>query len=298
MKECLARLDTIVKNVKFETDRHAYKFRGHPGEFNNSLGYYRMMMMATVLQQDLGIHYNPERANPPWEPAESDAQFFGNSRDVFIHGLTREKGAGTCSSLPVFYVAIGRRLGYPLKLVKAKGHLYVRWDEGDESFNIEGTTIGFVSHPDSYYRTWPAATTPEEELAEGYFKPLTPLQELAVFLSIRGHCLRAAGDHRKSLGAFAQAFYKEPKSIGYQRLFARAEREAAQVGTLPKRQALLVEAGQLVIPDGPMRAHFYQSKARLQAMLAGGAPEGEIEVELQALKAELSRYQPPTSPVR
>jgi len=61
VKECLERLDGIAKRVKFETDRHYYKYRQHPDEFNGSEGYYRMMMMATVLQQDLGIRYNPAR---------------------------------------------------------------------------------------------------------------------------------------------------------------------------------------------------------------------------------------------
>jgi len=61
LKECLERLDGIAKRVKFETDRHYYKYRQHPGEFNGSEGYYRVMMMATVLQQDLGIRYNPAR---------------------------------------------------------------------------------------------------------------------------------------------------------------------------------------------------------------------------------------------
>jgi hypothetical protein len=42
----------------------------------------------------------------------------------------------------VLYVAIGRRLGYPLKLVECKGHLFVRWEDAKERFNIEGTSRG------------------------------------------------------------------------------------------------------------------------------------------------------------
>lgn len=60
-------------------------------------------------------------------------------------------GRGTCSSLPPLYVAIGRRLGYPLKLVKSFAHLFARWDNGaGERFNIECTARQFVSHPDEY----------------------------------------------------------------------------------------------------------------------------------------------------
>jgi hypothetical protein len=49
---------------------------------------------------------------------------------LFLHGLTQGRG-GTCLSMPVAYVAVGRRLGYPLKLVTAKGHLFARWESLD-----------------------------------------------------------------------------------------------------------------------------------------------------------------------
>jgi hypothetical protein len=166
--DCLVILDNMAADVKSETTRAYYKFREHPDEFNSSEGYYDMMMLATVIQQDFNIHYNPAHIEMPDQALESDDSFFANSQDVFIHGLARQNGMGTCSSMPVFYVAIGRRLGYPLKLERAKGHLFARWDEGSRSFNIECTSVGFVSHTDDEYRTWPATFTPEEEKSESY----------------------------------------------------------------------------------------------------------------------------------
>lgn len=284
----LERLDGIARKVQFETDRHIYKFRQHPEEFNQSEGYYRMMMMATVLQQDLGIHYNPERIQMPWEPLESDEKFFTNSQDVLIHGLAREGGTGTCSSMPVFYVAIGRRLQYPLKLVTAKGHLFARWDDGQKSFNIEGTSIGFVSHPDEYYRTWPAPFTPEEQASEGYLQSLSPVQEFAVFLSIRGACLRAAKDYLKSLGAIAQAHYRQPNAISYQRLFARAEHEAYVARVLPRKNAIQYALRTLEIPPGPSQPYFLAQKTSLEQMFRAGADEAQIEAQLDSLLAEIS----------
>jgi hypothetical protein len=296
VKECLKLLDGIAQGVKAETDRHLYKFHANPAEFNHSEGYYRMMMMASVLQQDLGVHYSPERLRMPWEPLEESHRLFENAADVFIHGLARKGGTGTCSSMPVFYVAVGRRLGYPLSLVKSKGHLFARWDEGDKSFNIEGTSVGFVSHPDNYYRTFPVSFTADEAEAEGYLKSLTPSQEFAVFLSIRGHCLRAAGDFKRALGAFAQAFYQAPGSRGCQLLFARAEREAAAAGVLPKMNALALEIRDMALPPGPMQPFLAERKARLTAKIEAGAAADEIEPELTALKAELAQSGIPASP--
>jgi hypothetical protein len=47
-----------------------------------------------------------------------------------------QRRMGTCSSMPVLYVTLGRRLGYPVKLVTAKAHLFVRWEQTGERFNL------------------------------------------------------------------------------------------------------------------------------------------------------------------
>ena len=270
LNQCLGRLDNLARYVRQETDRNYHRFREHPDEFKGNEGYYRMMMMITVLQQDLGIHYNPAHARPPGEPFESDQDFFGDSKDVFIHGLTRESGMGTCSSLPVFYVALGRRLGYPLKLVRAKGHLFVRWVEDNRSFNTEATSAGFVSHTDEEYRQWPFPFTAAEEQSESYLKPLTPVQELSTFLGIRGQCCMARSNLLEAVGAFAQAFYKEPQSVGNQKLFAWAERKAYAAGALPKTMELQSGLRLLEIPPGPRQAQWQAKKQELQALLMSG----------------------------
>ena len=288
---CLKALDNIATSVKYNTERYYYKFREHPEEFNHSEGYFDMMMLATVLQEDFNIHYNPAHVDIPGQTLEPNKSFYANSQDVFIHGLAHKDGLGTCSSMPVFYIAIGRRLGYPLKMVKAKGHLFARWEDHERSFNIECTSIGFVSHTDDEYRTWPAPFTPEEEKSDSYLKSLTPVQELTVFLSIRGFCFGASGDLKKSLGAFAQAFYKEPQSIAYQKLFARAEREVYKAGLLPKPAELQYALRKLELPNGPMHDHFAQEKALIEARNVPGANFDDLETDLLALKAEMALYQ-------
>ena len=82
---------------------------------------------------------------------------FSDSRDLFIHGLVYGPG-GTCIRCPSLYAAVGRRLGYPLKLVESKGHLFVRWDDPNgERLNIEATGQGLSCPADEHYRTWPVA---------------------------------------------------------------------------------------------------------------------------------------------
>jgi hypothetical protein len=250
---CLGTLDAMARRVEAETARHQYRFRQNPAEFENSEGFFRMLMVMVVLAEDFGIRYNPERASPPTNAnngcdpavysssrgheaqrtetpevrassrrlppfggaAGSGDGFFADSRDVFLHGLLGPRRMGTCSSMPVLYVALGRRLGYPLKLVTTKGHLFARWEEARERFNLEVTGNGLNRFDDNYYRQWPFSITPAEEQAEGYLKSLTPAEELAVFLSIRAMCLSEAGRKGEAADAFAAASRLAPACRSY-----------------------------------------------------------------------------------
>ena len=103
VEDSLRRLDGIAKRVESETTRHYCKFRNHPEEFNGSEGYFRMLLMAVVLQEDLRISYNPERITEVGRFEPNDI-FFADSRDIFIHGLIGDdRRMGTCASLPVLY---------------------------------------------------------------------------------------------------------------------------------------------------------------------------------------------------
>src|SRR5262249_25642411 len=115
--------------------------------------------------------------------------------DVFIHGAILGPG-GTCATLPVVYAAVGRRLGYPLRLVSAWGpkwgHLLCGWDDPHgERFNTDANETGVNFHSDDYYRQH--GLDPADE-AEGLFlKSKTPRQELAGFMAERGCCWQECG---------------------------------------------------------------------------------------------------------
>lgn len=95
----LSALNRWAGRVKSETERHLYRFRANPAQFEHSEGYYRMLMMAVVLYEDFGVRYNPQLASAPQGNA-ADYSFFANPRDVFIHGLLSDGRTGTCSSMP------------------------------------------------------------------------------------------------------------------------------------------------------------------------------------------------------
>jgi hypothetical protein len=129
---CLRTLDAWTEAVRLGTNRMAGHFEDDPAEYNHSWAYCRVLTLVTVLQRDLGVRYNADLI------AEDAAV---GVDDVFLHGLLQAKG-GTCANMPVLYVAIGRRLAYPLKLVKARSHRFVRWEDATERFNVEATNEG------------------------------------------------------------------------------------------------------------------------------------------------------------
>ncbi len=230
--QAMTTLGQWAQLVTDETDRQIHQFREKPEEFNNSEAYFRMLALVTVLQQDFGVRYDPERIQAP---------DFSDARDLFLHGLLTGRREGTCVSMPVLYVAIGRRLGYPLKLVTAKGHLFARWesDDGRERVNIEATNKGLNCFPDEYYQTWPLPLT-AAELASGQFlKSLTPAEELAVFLSARGHCWEANGKLAQAEEAYAQAHQLAPKDPVYLAFLAGAVKRE-----MPEWERVRVDLGQ------------------------------------------------------
>jgi hypothetical protein len=238
---CLENLDRWTQRVKTETERHLYRYRNNPAEYDNSEGYFRMLMMSVVLYEDFNVRYNPARISSP-ENLDPADRFSADPRDLFLHGLLSatptthteptsgsrpDQALGTCSSMPVLYVAIGRRLGYPLKLATTKAHLFLRWESATERFDLEATGKGMNRYDDEHFKHWPFPVTDEEIRADGYLKSLTPPEELALFLSLRAHCLKEAGRTPEATAAWAEALRLAPHSRPYQLLLAEPQRAVA-----------------------------------------------------------------------
>ncbi len=246
---CLSTLDQWATHAKAETERHLYRFRQRPEEFENSEGYFRMLMMAVVLAEDFQVRYNPARKSIP-EEAVADDGFFSDSRDVFLHGIVGRR-MGTCSSMPVLYVALGRRLGYPVKLVTTKGHLFVRWEDARERFNVEATGRGMNRYDDEHYRQWPFPIADQEIAAHGYLKSLTPTEELAVFMSLRGQCLAEAGRMAEAKASYAEAARGAPNVMGYRRLMNAAVEPHMPAGQMAVQPSLGPSPAVPAQPNGP-----------------------------------------------
>lgn len=182
VSRCLARIDEMAMAVDDATTSLWYKFEAHPYEYHGAHQYFRMMVLATVLQRNFGVAYNVEWFEKP--PDCTDCRY------LFLHGILEGIG-GTCVSLPILYTAVGRRLGYPLKIVRTVSHMFCRWeDENSEMrFNIEATAKGLVCHSDEHYKNWPIPMTRQHLEGTYYLRSHTATEELAGFYSTRAECL-------------------------------------------------------------------------------------------------------------
>jgi hypothetical protein len=187
---CLAWVDRAAAWVRQHT-------AGVIGQFDHSEGIFRVVAMMSVLQRGMGANYIQNRVDALEAPTDS--------RDSFLHGLVEGHG-GTCASLPVLYAAVGRRLGYPIKLVPTARHLFARWDDPvRERFNIEINGTGLNSYPDEYYLRWPVPIEGTEWEFPHYVRSMTPREEVAHAWCKRGLCLCANGRLREGVHALATA---------------------------------------------------------------------------------------------
>jgi hypothetical protein len=146
--------------------------------------------------------------------------------------------------MPIFYIALGRRLGYPLKLAKAKGHLFLRWDSPKEKFDMDATGKGLNKYDDEHYKQWPFPLVEADIKEEDYLKSLSAREELSVFLSIRGACQTDNGQLGEALASFNLACKLVPTWRGNQVMLAQARHRLS-------RPVVLVQQEQQMNPNIP-----------------------------------------------
>ncbi|MCD6380652.1 hypothetical protein J7M07_09445 [bacterium] len=204
INRCLATLDQWADICRKDIEARLLTFPQYATKYDNSINLFKIVNMVLTLKNTIGVDYNPEIMKRNTYP---------DSGDVFIHGCLDGNKQGGCISIPVLCVSVGRRLGYPLKLVLTREHVFFRWDDGNEVFNIEACCPGCDSFSDDYYKTWPNKISNKEIRQNHFLKSLTPAEELSLFLETRGHCLFDAGKTAEAQIMYAHAYKRMPTMV-------------------------------------------------------------------------------------
>ena len=174
----------------------------------HSEAYFRSLCLITVPQRDLGVRYNPAKI-----PSEAR----NGAADMFLFGIIQGEG-GTCASLPVAWAAVGRRLGYPIKLVSTMreraAHLFARWDDPKgERLNLEASGHGLSCPTDEELRRPPYKLTPELERHGRFLLSETPREELSGFVTARAFCWHSLERNDPAIDCFARARRLSPTEV-------------------------------------------------------------------------------------
>lgn len=300
VEDCLRTLAAWTDHVERETKRNFHHFLKQPKTFNNSIPYYQLGMMGTVLAEDLRIQYHPERERQLLEKPinqqtiEDENVFFSSSADVFIHGLLTGQHYGTCASMPFLYVAVGRRLGYPVTIAARKYHLYLRYEGGNgEHLNMEATeNRGFATPTDEEYRHGNYPMTQEEIDGCGWLRPLSNKEILGICLLNRANCLRSMKNYDAEITTLSDAARYLPDTALMKRVIAKNQELARNLHAADRWDELWNEIETLRLPTaGPMFEHFQNAKLSAQLFMNQSTNLAEIEQSVNELNANLRRYQ-------
>jgi hypothetical protein len=209
--EYLNLLDAIAEAVRKQTERSWRLFKLKPKEFNHSENVFRIFTMEHVFRAQFGIKYDPVVREVT---KDRKTLLSCDSTEIFINGIVGEKRTGTCSSLPTFAIAVGRRLGYPLRLILVPNHTLYRWDDGKEVFNLQPTEAGGEVKTDDYFRAWPRQWNEVEceinARTQVWLYSLTPKKEVSKFLCNRALMLRELKRYDEAIQAVTAAECFDP----------------------------------------------------------------------------------------
>ena len=211
VEKYLATLDDWAKVIKKAEAKYLPAFYRNPAKYENSLSKFKAIYLVLAFKEDLKCGYNMELVRSGVMDDRTSSKFAEDSRDSFLHGFI-ERGKGSCASIPVLAVALGRKCGYPLYLVSSKGHLFFRWDDGKERFNVEAAIRGTDIFPDEYYHTYPFTITETDWRHEKFLKSFTPIEELSGFMFTRGVCFESHGRFMEAEKAFVPYLRGFPES--------------------------------------------------------------------------------------
>ena len=162
-------------------------FHESPEQFDHQLTMFRLGMITQYLEQYCQIRYKEALKTPTdREEARRHGVVYTRAEDLFLHGLLRTR-EGTCGNMAALQVAIGWRLGWPVSLACAGSHFVMRYDDGEEVFNIEASaagTGGWGAYEDEYYMK--EASLPRKALDCGSdLRAVTPREMLGLFIGLR-----------------------------------------------------------------------------------------------------------------
>lgn len=167
-------------------------FQDQPEFYNCDRRIFEVGLIQQFLGHEIGIKYNEDQL-------DAIIVRFLNPSDLFLNGVL-DTLQGTCANMPALYVAIAWRMGWPVSLACNRTHCLVRYDDGEQAFNIEAA-IAAIEGPGFYWADDELLIRREDirpkALSSGSdLKALKPRERLGSFIAKRArHFWNWADEH-------------------------------------------------------------------------------------------------------
>jgi regulator of sirC expression with transglutaminase-like and TPR domain len=173
--ELSAGKDVAAELVKFERlVKDAARQIGRGGNARDALDELNNLLLV-----GRGVGYHQASSAPDFDISEV---------------LTRQRG--NCLNCTMLYLAVAQRLELKLHAVVIPGHIFMRYDDGKHSFNLE-PTLGGKRLTDLRYML--ISDIPKHSLQRGvYLRSLSPREFLAEVLAARGGLLARSGKLKRA----------------------------------------------------------------------------------------------------
>lgn len=204
-----------VAHYSARIDRLAAQVRRCVGDVRNP--DFRIRCLNTVL-------FRVEKFQAHRDPAAQRRQ-----ENYYLNRVLETK-TGNCFSLPLLYVAVAQRLGWPVSLVHVPDHSFVRYvDATLGRQNIEVTSGGRYV-PDERYRV-DFRVSEAGQQAGTYMRTLLPQELRGDLLAVNAVAFSRRGDWVRAQACLQEAVRQNPRfadawknlSLVYQRLSKRSE---------------------------------------------------------------------------
>lgn len=167
-------------------------FHEQPERYFDDLGFFCVGMLCQYLGDEVGIKYIEEQRT-------ADPRHYIDPSDLFLNGLI-DTLRGTCGNMPALALAIGWRMGWQVSVACAGSHSFLRYDDGNATFNMEVATSleqGFWARSDEDIIA--EKRLPPEAVACGSdMKALSPRERLGVFIGLRARHFKNLGEMERN----------------------------------------------------------------------------------------------------
>lgn len=175
---------------------------------------YRIRAINTYLYQEQGFHY--DKGDP-----------YGKKlKNRFLSGILDTK-SGSCTTMPLLYLVLAQRLGYPIYPVSAPQHLFLRYASQElHEQNIEATSGGAYARDEDYIRDM---EIPEKGIETGaYLQTMTYREFLGDLIVENGTYWARKKSLVRAIDYFKIALTLNPKSAEVCRLLGHAYHELSE----------------------------------------------------------------------